>query len=189
MRGPRTAKQSTVSALAICFFALTPLALVLPDHFLAGLPTLSSAVGAIGKVAGSVDKLGSVSDFPDPTRTVLAVCWLMCPFLMVWVYLGLSSERDEILAHYRRLRWKLLFLLPIMSYAFIWLPVSMHLLDPAKVEHGRSFFYMVVRAASHHRLGLGLLSSAFGFTVAVMTALVMFCLLNSRSILLREKIQ
>ena len=189
MLGPRTAKEGTASALAVYCLTLIPLALILPDQFLAGSPALSAAVSAVGKVAGSVEALGSVSAFPDRTRTVLALCWVMCPFLTAWVYLGLLSDRAAILAHYQRLRWKLVFLLPVISYALIYIPVSMHLLDPAKAERGRSFFYIVVGAASHKPLGLAVLSSAFGFTVSVTTALVVYCLVNTRPILLQENIQ
>lgn len=125
---------------------------------------------AIAKVVRGIDEFAAISSFPGVTRLVLATLWVCVPFVAMYIAFApgvLKWDSARLHAMPRLVRWAIVGLFILVS---IVAPILITF-DP-DVLHSDTFFDLIVRFASTHRLGLGLVAGSYCAVSALFLSLL-----------------
>lgn len=156
------------AALWIYLMSFVPvllLALLAPDSVLSAFPALNEYTQILRDIFPAIDRLASVSAFPEVTRLVLSLEWTLLPLQALLYFIFVSRSVNFTL--WRERRTFIAIGLPILLGLFVWGTAIFFEVNPSDLQ-GQMKSERMLRLVSTSRLGLAVASSL----VMTSTALV-----------------
>ncbi len=150
-------------------------AVITPDDILAGSRFLSNLTGTVATYIPSVDNLTHLSKFPEVTRFVLSVAWLLAIVVFViYTYAVLKvSVPEKTIGRLRRTR----IIMTLIAYIFIpaLIGAAIYLIGTdLPREDGGLPGELLVRAAGESRIILGFLAAMLSMMVGVTCMFIVY---------------
>lgn len=180
-----TAKQAIGLAALVLFVAMPALSVLVPTNLGSRGGWILSVIQSVNSLTGAGEQMASFSSFPDRTRTVFAILWIGSIAFMIAIYRGLLIQKHAVLVHFREIRGKLVFLLPLAAYALVYFPMTLHIVTPTLVASRRSSGFAMLQWASHDPIGLGIVAAFLGFLPTIFVPVLLFCVRYFREIFFR----
>jgi hypothetical protein len=162
------------SDVLILFVSLVPVlivAFIAPTNVLSSFATLEKFTHIFRDVLPAIDRLATVSSFPEVTKLVLSIEWILVPVQVVLFYLRINPHFNADQARAYGAYWLIgLFLLLGVS---LWSTAIFYDVAPSDLQGGM-YGESLLRLASTSRLGLTIVTS-LGISVTALFMAV-FCL-------------